>query len=358
METVTDPARWPTFSLLFFANAPADADLGKFDLFRASTRFADDRGFEAVWIPERHFHAFGGIFPNPALMAVVLAESTRRIRIRAGSVVLPLHHPVRVVEEWAVVDNLSGGRVDLAFAMGWNPNDFVLAPAQYADRKRLTFEGIETVRRLWRGEVYEALNGVGQPARVRVHPLPLRPELDVWLTCSGGLERFREAGAAGFNVLTALLFQKVDDLRQKLAAYRQARQQAGHVGPGRVTLMLHTYVGEDEATVKRTVSAPFKRYLESSADLWQVGEARLQDLSPRKRADMLEYAFERYYQQTGLMGSVESCALMVESVVQAGVDEIACLIDFGLPAPRILDGLERLDALHHWPETTAACPPR
>ncbi|MCZ7640715.1 MAG: LLM class flavin-dependent oxidoreductase [Verrucomicrobia bacterium] len=183
---MTSATRWPTFSLLFFANAPADADLGKFDLFRASTRFADEHGFEAVWIPERHFHAFGGIFPNPALMAVVLAETTRRIRIRAGSVVLPLHHPVRVVEEWAVVDNLSGGRVDLAFAMGWNPNDFILAPAHYADRKRLTFEGIETVRRLWRGEAYEGPNGAGHSARVRVHPLPLQSDLAVWLTCSGG----------------------------------------------------------------------------------------------------------------------------------------------------------------------------
>jgi alkanesulfonate monooxygenase SsuD/methylene tetrahydromethanopterin reductase-like flavin-dependent oxidoreductase (luciferase family) len=64
---------WPTFSLLFFASAPAEFERDKFDLFRQSTRFADERGFEAVWIPERHFHAFGGMFPNPALSGVVLA---------------------------------------------------------------------------------------------------------------------------------------------------------------------------------------------------------------------------------------------------------------------------------------------
>ena len=86
-------AAWPTFSLLFFASEPAAFQRGKFDLFRESTRFADRHGFEAVWIPERHFHAFGGIFPNPALAGVVLAETTERIRIRAGSVVMPLHHP-------------------------------------------------------------------------------------------------------------------------------------------------------------------------------------------------------------------------------------------------------------------------
>lgn len=336
---------WPTFSLLFFASAPAEAELGKFDLFRASTRFADEQGFEAVWIPERHFHAFGGIFPNPSLMAVVLAESTRRIRIRAGSVVMPLHHPIRVAEEWAVVDNLSNGRVDLSFAIGWNPNDFVFAPHAYADRKRLTLEGVDAVRRLWRGDPYTTPNGHGQLFDVTLHPLPLQQELAVWFTCSGGKERFVETGEWGFNVLTALLFQSVEDLAEKIAAYREARARAGHAGPGRVTLMLHTFVGEDEDTVKESVRGPFKHYLETSADLWQIGDARLKEMSPRKKADMLEFAFERYYRKTALMGSVGSAAKMVEAVAAAGVDEIACLIDFGLPMKAIMAGMEHLDAL-------------
>ena len=236
-------AAWPTFSLLFFASQPAAFQRDKFDLFRETTRFADDHGFEAVWIPERHFHAFGGIFPNPALAGVVLAETTERLRIRAGSVVMPLHHPIRVAEEWAVVDNLSDGRVDVSFAIGWNPNDFALAPEAYTDRKRRTFDGIEVVRRLWRGESIETANGLGQTTRVQIHPLPRQKDLTVWLTCSGGSERFVEAGEHGFNVLTALLFQGVDDLREKLAAYREARARTGHPGAGRVTLMLHTFIG-------------------------------------------------------------------------------------------------------------------
>jgi natural product biosynthesis luciferase-like monooxygenase protein len=345
MEVAPRALTRPRFSLLFFASRPAAAGADKFDLFRRSTRFADERGFEAVWIPERHFHAFGGIFPNPSLAGVMLAETTRRLRIRAGSVVMPLHHPIRVAEEWAVVDNLSGGRVDLSFAVGWNPNDFALSPQHYADRVEITYTGIAAVRRMWRGEPYETTNGAGDRITVTVHPLPLQTELRVWLTCSGGADRFAEAGAHGFNVLTALLFQTVDDLADKLAAYREARARHGHEGPGHVTLMLHTFVGPDERGVKESVRAPFKEYLASSADLWQVGESRLKDLSPRKQADMLEYAFERYYQRTALMGAPDSCERMVHGVAAAGVDEIACLIDFGLPTPVVLDALEDLDEL-------------
>ena len=157
------PVAWPTFSLLFFASEQADYSDGKFDLLRRSTAFVDEAGFEAVWMPERHFHAFGGIFPNPALTAALLAETTERIRLRAGSVVLPLHSPIRVAEDWAVIDNMSDGRVDLAFAVGWNPNDFAIAPERYEDRVRTTFEGIELVKKLWRGETIQTPNGLGQP---------------------------------------------------------------------------------------------------------------------------------------------------------------------------------------------------
>ena len=159
------------------------------------------------------------------------------------------------------------------------------------------------------------------------------------------MERFEEAGAHGFNVLTALLFQSVDELAAKIAGYREARARHGHQGPGRVTLMLHTFVGPSDALVRDVVREPFKRYLESSVDLWKVGEARLDTLSPRKRADLLEFAFERYYRRTALMGSPESCAKMIAAVTGAGVDEVACLIDFGVDAERTLGSLEDLDRL-------------
>ena len=70
---------------------------------------------------------FGGSFPNPNPLAASLAKQTAQIRLRAGSVNAPQHAtPLRVAEDWAVVDNLSGGRVDISFGAGWNVNDFAL----------------------------------------------------------------------------------------------------------------------------------------------------------------------------------------------------------------------------------------
>src|SRR5688572_26412762 len=136
------------FSLFFFSDGGAKSPSETYELLLESARFADRHGFEAVWTPERHFQDFGGLYPNPAVLAAALAAATEKIGVRAGSVVLPLHDPLRMVEEWAVVDRLSGGRAGVSFASGWHPTDFALRPEGYSDRRELMFQGIETVRRL------------------------------------------------------------------------------------------------------------------------------------------------------------------------------------------------------------------
>ncbi|BDT92378.1 hypothetical protein IFM12275_23540 [Nocardia sputorum] len=333
----------PAFSLLFFSSDADGHEGSRYQLLLDCAALADERGFEALWLPERHFHRFGGLFPNPSVVAAALAARTRRIRIRAGSVVLPLHHPVRVAEEWAVVDNLSGGRVDVAFAAGWNADDFVLSPAAYSDRSQRLPKDIETVRRLWHGETITLPNGAGEDVPVRIFPEPAQPDLPIWITCSGGIERFRQAGALGANVLTALLFQDIEELGTKVRAYREARAE-NNFDPegGRVTLMMHTYLGHDQEAVRRTVAQPFTRYLADSVDLWRRGSTKLEAASPVERERMLSFAFERYYRTSALFGTPESVTALVEQLRDTGVDEIACLIDFGIPEAEVKQGLRTL----------------
>ncbi len=351
------------FSLYFFASdegGPQAASQRR--LLLESARFADRHGFTAVWAPERHFHAFGGLSPNPSVMAGAFAAVTERVRIRSGSVVVPLHSPVRIAEEWAMVDVLSGGRVDLGLASGWFPNDFVLAePGAYERRADLVFERAEAIRRLWRGEPFDAVNAAGDAVSLVTMPRPVQRELPVWITAAGNPETFRRAGAAGLNVLTHLLGQSLQALAGKIAVYRQAWQQAGHAGQGQVTLMLHTFVGEDDAQVRRTVRQPMLRYLRSSANLVGSYTASVPffqqrcalsgaagDPPPASEQDLhdaLEFSFERYYTASSLMGTVESCLERIEQVQDAGVDEIACLIDFGVDAEVVLHSLPLLDEL-------------
>ena len=344
------------FSLLYFAS---DADSGsgaggreRYRLLLDGARFADEHGFAAVWMPERHFHSFGGIYPNPSVTAAAVAAITSRVHIRAGSVVLPLHDPLRIVEEWAVVDNLSNGRVGLSFATGWHANDFVLAPDRFESRRKTTAEFAETVKSLWRGEAIVRRDGAGNDVEVRVRPKPVQPELPVWITASGSPDTFKHAGSVGAGVLTHLLGQTIEELSAKIAIYRDAWRSGGHgPGEGHVTLMMHTFLGPDLDTVRETVRVPFSNYLRDSAGLLanlarSLGQnAAVEMLAPEDVDALIGHAFERYFTTSGLFGTPEAMLEMVHGLQEIGVDEIACLIDFGVAADRVIDGLRYLSTL-------------
>jgi natural product biosynthesis luciferase-like monooxygenase protein len=349
------------FSLFYFASDESSSDSQKYRLLLEGAKFADENDFAAVWTPERHFHAFGGLYPNPSVTSAAVAAITQHIQIRAGSVVLPLHNPFRVAEEWAVVDNLSNGRVAISFASGWQINDFVLAPENYARRKQIMLEQIEVVRKLWRGETVSLRNSNGQDVPIRILPRPIQRELPIWITASGHPDTFKLAGEMGANVLTHLLGQSVSELADKLAVYRAAWKEHGHAGAGRVTLMLHTFVGEDDETVREIVRKPFTAYLRSSIDLikndpWAFGTfkrpangssgtGKPASFTDEELDAMAKHAFGRYFETSGLFGSVERCREIVENLRALGVDEIGCLIDFGVPADTVLSSLEHLNSL-------------
>ena len=123
------------FSLLYFSGDGSKTEADKYRLLLESAKFADRNDFSALWAPERHFHPFGGLYPNPSLTCAALAMITEHLQLRAGSLVMPLHNPARVAEEWSVVDNLSNGRIALAFASGWTIDDFVLSTESHASRR-------------------------------------------------------------------------------------------------------------------------------------------------------------------------------------------------------------------------------
>lgn len=336
------------FSLMFWGDVTQGVDPNdKYRLMLDVARYADANGYAALWVPERHFHPWGGLFPNPSVACAALAAVTTRIRLRAGSVVVPLHHPVRIAEEWSVVDNLSRGRVELAVATGWKADDFVLAPHKYENRKAEVWDDLATVRALWRGERYQGTNGRGLPAEVAIQPRPVQPELPLWVTSFGSIRTISGAGGAGLGLLTHLLGQRIEDVEQKVAQFNAYRAKEGLTGPGRVALMLHTYLGRSVDEVREVVRGPFSSYLRQSADLMIPADQRAQweSTDPALVGQLVDHAFNRYFETASLMGTPEGCLPLVEELEDAGVTDLCCLVDFGVAPDKVMAGLEHLTAL-------------
>ncbi|HEY0603024.1 MAG TPA: amino acid adenylation domain-containing protein [Herpetosiphonaceae bacterium] len=343
-----DPQQAVQFSLYYFGNYDSIFAEDKYDLLFKGVKFADEHDFTAVWIPERHFHSFGGFSPNPSVVAAALARETKQLQIRAGSVALPLHHPIRVAEEWSIVDNLSQGRVGISFASGWHPDDFVFAPDAYENRRDIMLDGIEIVRKMWRGEGVPARGGTNNTIVAKLFPMPLQSELPIWLTCVHK-DTYIKAGELGAGVLTNLVDQTFEELAEKIALYRQSLAQHGHdPAAGHVTILIHTFLADDLQTAVQRSRRPFYNYLKASLGLVR-NRARSQgrniDLERLTEAELdrlLGEAYEGIVQSGALIGTTESCAPLVDQLIACGVDEIACLVDFGVDTAAVLDSLHHV----------------
>ena len=333
----------------------------KYQLMLDAARFADRHGFCAMWTPERHFAAFGGPYPNPSVTGAAIAAVTDNLGVRSGSCVAPLHHPARVAEDWAVIDNLTGGKAGLGIASGWQPHDFVLRPENAPpNNKKAMFESIEQIRKLWRGEAVEFPMGDGTPHAVVTQPRPVSREVPIWVTTAGNPDTWREAGEIGANVLTHLLGQSIDEVGGKIGIYHEALRKAGH-NPAefKVTLMLHTYLAETREAARDAARGPMRDYLGAAAALikqfaWAFPafkrpkgvsnsfELDLDALTPEEVDAILEFAFTRYFEDSGLFGTVEDALGRIEQLKGIGVDEIACLIDYGIAPELVMEGLKPL----------------
>lgn len=336
------------FSLFFFSYGPSD--LGTYDLIMRASEFADKNGFEAIWLPERHFHEMGGATPNSAVLASAIAVKTKSIKLRAGSVVLPLHDPIRVVEEWSMVDQLSQGRVELSFASGWHVNDFIFFPDRYKDRKNYLFDNVKNIQDLWTSGRIKRKNGDGQLAEVTLHPRPVQRRVPTWITAIGNPETYVKAAEVESHLLTCLLDQGMDQLESKITSYREKLKLLGSADK-KAALFLHTYVGESKAATRNLVEKPFKHYLKGTLDLLKQFEHNasvgidIASMSELHKEELLQFAFERYLEDRSLMGEIDHCESIARKLQNKGIDELACIIDFGLPSEEVMSGLKRLNEL-------------
>ncbi|MCR9125434.1 MAG: LLM class flavin-dependent oxidoreductase [Rhodobacteraceae bacterium] len=357
---MTMPGRKVDFNLFYWGNDDG-AGRDKYKLLLEGAQFADAHGFNAVWTPERHFHAFGGPYPNPSVTGAAVAAVTRNLSVRAGSCVAPLHHPARIAEDWAVIDNLTNGRAGLAIASGWQPDDFVLRPENTPpNNKPAMYDAIDKLRALWRGEAVAFPTAGGGTHAVITQPRPVSAELPIWVTTAGNPDTWREAGEIGANVLTHLLGQTIEEVAGKIRIYHAALRKAGHdPADFKVSLMLHTYLSDSRDHAREIARGPMKDYLRSAAGLikqyaWafpafkrpkgvkNAFDMDLNGLTADELEAILDFAFERYFEDAGLFGTIDDGVARAEQLKRIGVDEICCLIDYGIAPAEVLAGLHPL----------------
>ena len=226
-----------------------------FDEAFAMSDAAENGGLDGIWLAERHFaaprsplDAMGAGIPSivsvPLIMSAAIAARTERIRIGAAVNVLPLNHPVRIAEEVATVDQISGGRVDFGVGRSGFARAYEGYDISYGESRERFQENLEIILAAWNNErfsysgKYYDLNDVCVIPKPRQKP---HPPLRVAATTK---ETFPQVGALGYPIFVGLRGLDRPDLVKLLDEYRKAWKDAGHPGNGDVYIRIPIYVAK------------------------------------------------------------------------------------------------------------------
>src|SRR5215467_12755674 len=168
----------------------------------AEAVLADQLGMNSAWIGEHHFSTLG-VLSCPDLVLSNVAACTKRIRLAPAVTVLPLHHPIRVAEQWATLDLLSGGRVDFAAGRGYDRREYLPFKVSFEDNQEIFEEGMEVVRRLWSSD--QPISHHGKHYRfdnVAITPKPVQRPLPAYVA-SFSQPSIELAGRLGCGLIVA-----------------------------------------------------------------------------------------------------------------------------------------------------------
>ena len=191
----------------------------------AHAELAEVLGFHTFWITEHHFQPLG--VANPSVLLAAIAARTERIRIGPAVAVLPYRDPVLTAEDYALVDQLSGGRLVMGVGCGSRAVEFEALGADFDSRREKFSEALQTLRRLWTG----AEEGRHVVTTQQPHP-PI-------FIATGDERRGFEAGRTGDSILV-LLEPGAADLAHAVRVVRGHREglEAGGFGPRHATAVL------------------------------------------------------------------------------------------------------------------------
>jgi len=230
-------------------------------------RLADALGFDTVWLAEHHFSAYG-ICPSLAVLAGGLARETRRVRIGTAVVIAPFAHPVRIAEEWAMVDILSQGRLEFGLGRGYQPGEFAgLGVSMERTRERFD-EALEVIRRAWTEDRVTFEGEFYRVPGLQVLPRPVqRPHPPLW-TAAVSPDTYTLAARRGLRILTSPAFTPFDILRKNFDAYRQEfRAVHGTDAGAEICLNKIIHVAESSRQAREDLREPIRWFFRTQADL-------------------------------------------------------------------------------------------
>ncbi|MBV8334073.1 MAG: LLM class flavin-dependent oxidoreductase [Alphaproteobacteria bacterium] len=307
--------------------------------------YAEEVGLNSAWIGEHHFSTLG-VLSCPDLVLANVAAGTARLRLAPAVTVLPLHHPIRVAEQWATLDLISGGRVDFAAGRGYDRREYLPFRVSFEDNQEIFEEGMEIVRRLWAAD--GPISHHGKHYRfedVAITPQPVQRPLPAYVA-SFSRPSIELAGRLGCGLIVAPFAATMTygGLQQVTDLYRET---CGRHGRAAGQLMCSYFIHfaetkeQEEAARARQI-----RYYKECVIAAFPGDPRTAPPSYRYFVGMVERLRnvrpKDLTENSVLLGSAAQVTDTLKKVEDAAFDEVILYFNVGLkPHPQVKDEMAR-----------------
>jgi natural product biosynthesis luciferase-like monooxygenase protein len=334
------------FYLTSFVPEIHGSEKGLYDQLLAEVDEGERIGIDAVWLAEHHFFDYGGHVPSIPVLGATIAARTKKLKIASGIVMIGLQDPIRVAEQFAMLDQLSGGRVIFGIGRGFQKCEFD-AFGRKLDDSRIAFEEAhEVIRRAWTEECFSFEGRFTRVRNLRVVPKPLqKPTPPIYVACTFTPQSFEWTGRQGHHLLVVpYASPDLALVKQNIERYRAAFSAAGHGPTGDVVCASHFYCGEDAAKAREEPRAAMMRYLgqfsESTRDAAHSDQYVGYD-GPSEALKRFDYDSFLYPKRV-VFGDPDQCVERIRALESWGITHMGLLLDFGgLARDKIFASLER-----------------
>jgi alkanesulfonate monooxygenase SsuD/methylene tetrahydromethanopterin reductase-like flavin-dependent oxidoreductase (luciferase family) len=310
--------------------------------------YADQLGMHSAWIGEHHFNSLG-VLSCPDLVLSYIAARTKHIRLAPAVTVLPLHHPIRVAEQWATIDLLSNGRVDFAIGRGYDRREYEPFNVSFDDNQGIFEEGLEVVQRLWTADARISHHGKYYAFDdVRITPKPVQRPIPIYVG-SFSKPSIELAARLGCGLIVAPFAAAISygGLRQVADLYHETCARHGRK-PGRLMCSYFTHLA-DTGEQEMTQRARQIRYYKECVIPALPGDPKTAPPSYRYFIDMVDRLKkvrpEDLTENSVLLGSPARITEVLKKVEAAGFSEVILYFNVGMkPHQQVKDEMARFMA--------------
>jgi alkanesulfonate monooxygenase SsuD/methylene tetrahydromethanopterin reductase-like flavin-dependent oxidoreductase (luciferase family) len=296
---------------------------------------ADRLGFNSVWIGEHHFNRRGSI-PCPGMLLAAIAREAKRVRLAPAVNVLPMHNPIAVAEEWATLDQISGGRVDFATGRGYDAVEYAPFGADFQKSAEMFTEGLELLWQLWSQDGPVTFEGTFYKCKdVELTPKPVQRPLVPAIACFSNFS-MELAGRYGFPIVFAPFAAQImyGGLGPAVAAYREFCAKHGKPH-SRATCSYFIHIADSKAEEEEGFGYMMSFFKNSGMRPPEGQQSRTENLPPTmayysKIQDWLKnFKREELNDTAYLFGSPQDIIASLKKVEAAGIDEVVLYFNHG-----------------------------